>query len=159
MYVRLIYFRVARIRVRLRVVSIHIFITWAFPPGKAVICFTSRSHAPDPNARMETGEELFRRPDRAQVDDTHLNNDDEECESGSYDEDGSCTDDEDGSDDEESEEDEPVLKYRRFAKEVVDSLSQGSSHDSPAKNVIVCMAIHTKVSPEKCPFVDAVLVN
>ena len=117
-------------------------------PGKAGIYFTLRSHAPDPNARMETGEELLRRPDRVQVDDTHLNDDDEESGSGSYDEDGSCTDEEDGS---EEEEDEPVLKYRRFAKEVVDSLSQGSSHDSQTKNVIVCMAIHTKVSPKKCP--------
>ena len=124
-------------------------------PGKAGMYFTLRSHASDPNARMETGEEPWQRLDAAQVDNTHLNNDDEEYGSGSYDEDGSCTDEEDGSEDEESEEeeDEPVLKYRRFAKEVVDSLSQGSSHDSQAKNVIVCMAIHTKVSP-KCRAVD-----
>ena len=144
-------------------IVINTFISYANVgvPGKAGIYFALRSHAPDPNARMETGEELLRRPYSTQVDDTHLNNDDEECGSGSYDEDGSCTDEEDGSEGEESEEEEeePVLKYRRFAKEVVDSLSQGSSHDSPAKNVIVCMAIHTKVSPKKCPVVDAVLVN
>ena len=94
------------------------------------------------------------RQDRAQENNTHLDNDDEEYESGSNDEDGSCTDEQDDRKDEESEEeeDEPVLKYRRFAKEVVDSLCEAQS-----KNVVVCMAIHKKVNL-KCPTLK-VLIN
>ena len=38
----------------------------------------------------------------------------------------------------------PVLKYKRFAKEVVNALQQGQDGDS--KNVIQCMAVHTKVA-------------
>ena len=41
------------------------------------------------------------------------------------------------------DEDEPLLRYKRFAREVVNSLSQGS--DGETKNVIVCMAVHPKV--------------
>ena len=92
-------------------------------------------------------EQQWQRLDRAQEDNTHLDIDGEEYGSGSYDEDGSCADKEDDRKDRDSEaeEDEPFLKYKRFAKEVVDSLSQGSSHDAQAKNIITYMAIHTKV--------------
>ena len=45
---------------------------------------------------------------------------------------------------EEEEDDEPVLKYKRFAKEVVNSLSQSGAEGEP-KNVIICMAVHPKV--------------
>lgn len=63
---------------------------------------------------------------------------DESCESGSY--------YSSSSEDEDEEEDEPVLKYGRFAKEVVNSLRHVPSgvEDEP-KNVIVCMAVHPKV--------------
>ena len=47
--------------------------------------------------------------------------------------------------DEESEEepDEPVLKYKRFAKDVVFGISEGpGSH----KNIICCIAVHPKVN-------------
>lgn len=48
--------------------------------------------------------------------------------------------------DEESEEEEleePVLKYKRFAKDVVFDISEGpGSH----KNIICCIAVHTKVN-------------
>lgn len=44
----------------------------------------------------------------------------------------------------EEEEIEPVLKYRRFARDVVASISQvQGGHES---NVICCMAVHSKVS-------------
>ena len=74
--------------------------------------------------------------------------DDEYTDGSSYTDD----DDQDGSDgseyetesEEEDEEDEPVLKYKRFAKEVVNALQQGQDGDS--KNVIQCMAVHTKVA-------------
>lgn len=47
---------------------------------------------------------------------------------------------------EEEEEEEPLLKYGRFAKEVVNSLSQlPSTSEGEPKNVIVCMAVHPKV--------------
>lgn len=45
--------------------------------------------------------------------------------------------------DDEEDEDEPVLKYKRFAKEVVNALHQ--SQDGESKNVIQCMAVHPKV--------------
>ncbi len=56
---------------------------------------------------------------------------------------GSSGEDEDGeSEGEEEEEDEPVLKYRRFAKEVVSSINQQQGMDI----FIRCIAVHYKVS-------------
>ena len=106
---------------------------------------------------MDTDVQQCQRLDGRQVDATHFN-DEEDC-SGSY-EDDSYTDGEDYSETEGSseEDDEPVLKYRRFAKEVVDSLSQGNVQDTQTKNVIVCMAIHTKVG-QKCAGLWTVLIN
>ena len=82
------------------------------------------------------------------------NVEDEEDEYTDGEEDSSYTDDEeDGDDDEyesdseagdEEEEDEPVLKYKRFAKEVVNALHQGQEGET--KNVIQCMAVHRKVT-------------
>ena len=43
----------------------------------------------------------------------------------------------------DSDEDEPVLKYRRFAKEVVTSIQGGK--DSGERNIICCIAVHPKV--------------
>ena len=43
----------------------------------------------------------------------------------------------------EEEEIEPVLKYKRFARDVVASISQGQSGEE--SNVICCMAVHSKV--------------
>ena len=48
------------------------------------------------------------------------------------------------SEEEEEEETEPVLKYKRFARDVVASISQG--HGGEESNVICCMAVHSKVS-------------
>lgn len=45
---------------------------------------------------------------------------------------------------EEEEEIEPVLKYKRFARDVVASISQ--AHGGHESNVICCMAVHSKVS-------------
>ena len=42
----------------------------------------------------------------------------------------------------EDESDEPLLKYKRFAKEVVNDLN---STQGETKNVIECMAVHSKV--------------
>ena len=53
---------------------------------------------------------------------------------------GSEGDEEDESEDEE----EPLLKYKRFAKDVVNDLNQGETGE--AKNSIECMAVHSKVS-------------
>ena len=47
-------------------------------------------------------------------------------------------------DSEEEEEIEPVLKYKRFARDVVASISQ--AHSGHESNVICCMAVHSKVS-------------
>ena len=44
---------------------------------------------------------------------------------------------------EEEEEIEPVLKYKRFARDVVASISQ--AHGGHESNVICCMAVHSKV--------------
>ena len=44
---------------------------------------------------------------------------------------------------EEEEETEPVLKYKRFARDVVASISQ--SQGGEGSNVICCMAVHSKV--------------
>ena len=56
---------------------------------------------------------------------------------------GSEGDEEDESEDEDEEE-EPLLKYTRFAKDVVNDLNQGETGET--KNVIECMAVHSKVS-------------
>ena len=78
---------------------------------------------------------------------------DEEGDEDEYTVGSSETDDEDWSDDSdeseesdesEKEEKEPVLKYKRFAKEVVNALQQGQDGDS--KNVIQCTAVHRKVN-------------
>lgn len=47
---------------------------------------------------------------------------------------------------EEEEEIEPVLKYKRFARDVVASISQ--SQGAEGSNVICCMAVHSKVGLE-----------
>ena len=115
-----------------------------------------RSHASD--SKYAHGDRCARCLDRGQVDSTDLNDCEEEDGSGHY-EDGSQTDggDDSSSSDEESsddwEEDEPVLKCRRFAKEVVACLTQGNNQDPEAKNIIVCMAIHAKVI-RKCESLD-----
>ena len=54
----------------------------------------------------------------------------------------SYTEDEDES--EEEEEEEALLKYRRFAKDVVNNLSKGGQ-PGENRNVIQCMAVHPKV--------------
>ena len=61
--------------------------------------------------------------------------------SSSYDstDSASSSDSEDGSE----EEIEPVLKYKRFARDVITSISQ--SHDGEKSNVICCIAAHSKV--------------
>ena len=65
-------------------------------------------------------------------------------ESGSESGSGSSEGDEEDEDDEESEEeDEPVLKYRRFAKEAVPSINEGRP-DLPVH--ICCIAVHPRVS-------------
>lgn len=70
----------------------------------------------------------------------------------SYEEEEGSTSGEEAEDGEEEEEDddedeEPLLKYSRFAKDVVNSLSQmpSSTNEGEPKNVIVCMAVHPKV--------------
>ena len=51
-------------------------------------------------------------------------------------------DGEESSEGEEEDEDEPVLKYRRFAKEVVTSINEGRSD----LQVFICaIAVHSKV--------------
>ena len=59
-------------------------------------------------------------------------NTDNESSSGSY-------EDEDESEDETEE---PLLKYKRFAKDVVNCLNPAQGE---TKNVIECMAVHSKV--------------
>ena len=44
---------------------------------------------------------------------------------------------------EEEEEFEPVLKYKRFARDVIASISQGQGGEE--SNVICCIAVHSKV--------------
>ena len=46
-------------------------------------------------------------------------------------------------DSEEEEEFEPVLKYKRFARDVIASISQGQGGEE--SNVICCIAVHSKV--------------
>ncbi|XP_003382724.1 PREDICTED: vacuolar protein sorting-associated protein 41 homolog [Amphimedon queenslandica] len=72
-------------------------------------------------------------------------------EVSSYEEEEGSTSGEEAEDGEEEEEDddedeEPLLKYSRFAKDVVNSLSQMPSNttEGEPKNVIVCMAVHPK---------------
>ena len=49
-----------------------------------------------------------------------------------------------GSDEESEEElEEPVLKYKRFAKDVVFGISEGPGGQ---KNIICCIAVHPKVN-------------
>ena len=43
---------------------------------------------------------------------------------------------------EESQDDEPVLKYKRFAKEVVTATCEGPEG---TRNIISCIAVHPKV--------------
>ncbi len=45
----------------------------------------------------------------------------------------------------DSDEEEPVLKYRRFAKEVVTSIQDGTGSGSGERNIICCIAVHPKV--------------
>lgn len=85
--------------------------------------------------------------------------DEEERSSGDSGESGGGSDTENGSssygstesesgsesdaDSEEEEEFEPVLKYRRFARDVIASISQGQGGEE--SNVICCIAVHSKV--------------
>ena len=55
-----------------------------------------------------------------------------------------------GSDDEDDE--EPVLKYKRFAKEVVQSTCDGSEG---ARDVINCITVHPKVIFLECSLTEA----
>ena len=90
---------------------------------------------------MEIG--VLQRLDRGQVDSTHLNDCEEEDGSGRY-EDGSYTDGEDGSSSSDDwEVDEPVLKYRRFAKEVVGCLTQGKQ-PGPRSQEHHCLHGHSR---------------
>ena len=59
-------------------------------------------------------------------------------------EESSCSEEEEsGEETDSSEEDEePLLKYNRFAKAVVNSLNPAQGE---TKNVIECMAVHPKV--------------
>ena len=72
-------------------------------------------------------------------------------ESSSEEEEGSTSGEEgeDGEEEEDDDDEEPLLKYSRFAKDVVNSLSQmpSSTNEGEPKNVIVCMAVHPKVLP------------
>lgn len=66
---------------------------------------------------------------------------DESSETGS----GYSSSEEEEEENDGEEEEEPILKYRRFAKEVVNSLSQSGAAEGEPKNVIICMAVHPKV--------------
>ena len=50
---------------------------------------------------------------------------------------------ESGGEEEEEDEDEPVLKYKRFAKEVVSSINDPRASNMPVH--ICCIAVHPKV--------------
>ena len=53
---------------------------------------------------------------------------------------------------EDTDEEEPVLKYKRFAKEVVSSIHDGTGMGSGERNIICCIAVHPKVSQHAaCP--------
>lgn len=71
----------------------------------------------------------------------------EEEESGSGDseeeETGSESTSYEESEEEEEEEEEPVLKYKRFAKDVVSSISEGPDGE---RNIMRCIAVHPKAS-------------
>ena len=65
-------------------------------------------------------------------------------EESSYEEGSGSGSSEDGSGSETDSdgEEEPVLKYKRFAKDVVNSIHDGGSGE---KNIICCIAVHPKV--------------
>ncbi len=69
----------------------------------------------------------------------------EETESGS-------TSEGEGEEEEEEEDDEPVFKYRRFAKEMLASICEGSD-GALAKNIITCMTVHPKVTASGVGFI------
>ena len=52
------------------------------------------------------------------------------------------SEEESGSETDSEGEEEPVLKYKRFARDVVNSIHDGGSGD---KNIICCIAVHPKV--------------
>ena len=62
-----------------------------------------------------------------------------------YDEGSASSEDESSSESDSTseEEEEPVLKYKRFAKEVVSIISEGPDGE---KNIICCIAVHPKVT-------------
>lgn len=68
---------------------------------------------------------------------------DTENGSSSYGSTGSGSGSESDADSEEEEEFEPVLKYKRFARDVIASISQGQGGEE--SNVICCIAVHSKV--------------
>ena len=82
--------------------------------------------------------------DRAQLsEEGSYTSGEEESGSGSYEESESGSNGtEESSEGEEEKEDEPVLKYKRFAKDVVSSISESPSG---GKNIICCIAVHPKV--------------
>ena len=66
--------------------------------------------------------------------------------SGEYDEESASSEEESSSaesDDISEDEEEPVLKYKRFAGEVVSLISEGLDGE---KNIICCIAVHPKVT-------------
>ena len=71
-----------------------------------------------------------------------------EDEDESEDEEGSSVSNDEETSSEDDYAEEPLLKYKRFAKDVVNSLSQGEH--GLTKNVIMCMAVHSKVSMILC---------
>ena len=68
---------------------------------------------------------------------------DTENGSSSYGTTGSGSGSESEAESEEEEEFEPVLKYKRFARDVIASISQGQGGEE--SNVICCIAVHSKV--------------
>ena len=68
---------------------------------------------------------------------------DTENSSSSYGSTESGSGSESDADSEEEEEFEPVLKYKRFARDVIASISQGQGGEE--SNVICCIAVHSKV--------------
>ncbi|XP_064401865.1 vacuolar protein sorting-associated protein 41 homolog [Halichondria panicea] len=71
----------------------------------------------------------------------------EGSEESSYEEESGSgeSDSETGSGSEEdTDEEEPVLKYKRFAKEVVSSIHDGTGMGSGERNIICCIAVHPK---------------
>ena len=64
--------------------------------------------------------------------------DENSCEEGSG---SGSSEEESGSETDSEGEEEPVLKYRRFARDVVSSIHDGGGD----KNIICCIAVHPKV--------------